>query len=98
MGVLNFIAGLAAVILTLELLVLTILIAAICVGVWYGLRFAERKAHPLFDKVNGYVEMARNYEHRGLRLLVKPVIVAHACGEQIGVTISSLLEQARRSP
>lgn len=95
MGALNFIAGLAAVILVLELLAVTILGAALCGGVWYGLRLVKRKSHSAFDKVNGYVDKTRVVEHGALRYVVAPVIVAHSLGENIGVTVSKLVKQVR---
>lgn len=95
MGVLNFLAGLAAIILALELLVVTLLAAAVCGGIWYGLRIAQRKSPPLLARANGYIDKARAYERTGLRLLVKPVILANAYGVSAGTAILTLIERAR---
>ena len=96
MGALNFLAGLAAIVLAIELVVLVFILAAICAGVWYGLRFADRKATPAFNKVNEYVDRARGYERTGLRYAVKPFIALHVFGESVGVTLSDLIERSRR--
>ncbi|HEV3312191.1 MAG TPA: hypothetical protein VG815_16900 [Chloroflexota bacterium] len=95
MDALNLVAALAAVILGVELFVVTLLLAAICFGIWFGLRFAERKAQPAFDKIDGYVTQARAIERKALGFVVKPLIEAHAFGEMIGVTIAGLAERTR---
>lgn len=95
MGVLNFIAGLAAIVLAIELFILVLVIAAVCGGLWFGLRFAEKKASPAFAKVNGYVELARRYEKTALGIAVKPVIQAHEFGALIAGTLGSLVERAQ---
>jgi hypothetical protein len=95
MGVLNFLAGLAEIILAIELVVLLLVIAAVCAGIWFGLRFAEKKATPAFDKANEYIAKGRAYEQKGLRIAAKPVIMLHAFGEQVGVTLTRLIDQAR---
>lgn len=95
MNVLNFIAGIAAIILGLELVIACLLAAALCGGIWFGLRFAEKKAMPLFDKVNGYMAKGRQIERMSLSYAVKPFIMAHALGAQIGITASTLAERTR---
>jgi len=96
-NVLNFLAGLATIVLAMELLVLVFLVAAVCGGIWFGLRFAEKKADPALDKVNSYIDQARGYERMGLRMAVKPLIILHAFGEMVGVTVTSLVNRAREA-
>lgn len=95
MGVLNFIAGLAEILLAIELVVVTLILAALCAGIWFGLRFAEKKAVVGLDKANEYIAKGRNYERKGLGMAVKPVIEIHAIGEQVGVTLTRVIARAR---
>lgn len=94
MGALDFIAGLAEIILALILLIATLLVAALCGGLWFGLRFTERKSGPALDKVNEYVGKARRFEKTGLGYAVKPVIAANSAGEAAGNAITALVRKA----
>ena len=95
MGVLDLLAGIAAVILALELFVVTVIFAAACAGVWFGLRFAQKKTDPSIQKLNGYIDKYRPYERRGLGYLALPIMLARQWGTRIGVTVSGLFDEAR---
>lgn len=97
MDALNFIGALAAILLLLELLVLLVVVAALCAGLGFGMRFVDKRSSPVLDKVNAYIEQARGYRRKGLRLAVKPIIAIHALGESLGVTVGTLIEQARNT-
>lgn len=96
MDVLNVIAAIAAVILSLELLVATILFAALCGGIWYGLHLAQKKSGPAYAKVHELIAKGEDLERKGLTKAVRPLIVAAAYGEQIGTTVSRLIDRTRQ--
>jgi hypothetical protein len=93
--VLNAIAGVAAIILALELLIVVVLFAALCVGAWYGLRMGQRQVQPGFVKVNDYVAQGRAIERKALGIIAKPFIVAHSFGEIVGVTVTTVVARTR---
>lgn len=98
MGVLDFIAGVAAIILAIELFVAMVLFAGICGAIWFGLRLAQKKTDPGIQKLNGYIDRYRPYERRGLGYLALPVILAYQWAARIGATVTSLFDEARRAP
>jgi hypothetical protein len=97
MDILNFFADLAEVILTIELLLLILVIAAVCAGVAFGVWWAESRVNPLFARLNGYISQGQDYERTGLRMAVKPLIAIHTVGECVAVTLRTLRDSARRS-
>lgn len=96
MDTLNTLAGIAAIILSLELLLATILFAALCAGIWFGLRLAQKKSRPAYEKVHQLIAKGEDLERKGLTRAVRPLIVATAYGEQIGTTVSRLIERTRQ--
>jgi hypothetical protein len=97
MDVLNILAGLAAIVLSLELLLATILFAALCGGIWYGLRMAQKKSRPAYAKVHEFIAKGEELERKGLTRAVRPLIVVVAYGEQVGTTVSRLIERTQHS-
>jgi len=97
-GVLNFIAGLATIILALELLIATLLFAAVCGGLWFGLNFGDRKLQPLLVKLNGYIAKGESLERQGLSKALRPLIAASSFGASIAATVSELGARTRTGP
>jgi hypothetical protein len=91
MSILNFIAGIAAIILALEVLVVAILFMGIATGLWFGLRFGQRRMGRSFSKVNTALSQATAIERKGLALAVQPFIQATATGQAITATVKRLL-------
>lgn len=90
MGVLNFIAGLAAIILAFELLIATLLFAALCGGLWFGLNLGNKKLSPLFVKANTFIEKGQQKERKGLRVALTPLIKASAVGTSVAASVTYL--------
>ena len=97
MDFLNILAGLAAILLGFELLVVVLIIAAVCGGIWFGLLKGDQKASIGFAKLHRYLEQVRNYERLGLRTAVKPVILLYGLAEAVAVTVQRLVEHAQDS-
>lgn len=96
MDVLNALAGIAAIILALELLTATVLFAALCGGIGYGLRLARKKSGVGYAKVHELIATGEEYERKGLTRLVTPVIVVASYGEQVGTTVSHLIDRTKQ--
>ncbi len=96
MGVLNLLASIAVIVLALELLVAVLLFAAVCGGLWFGLRLGQKKSSTLFAKLDGYVGMAREQERRVLGYAALPFIQGTALGEMVLTIVRSLYSRADR--
>jgi len=94
--VLNFMAGLAEIVLAIELVFVVFVLAAICAGIWFGLSKAESKGiEPGFAKLNEYLSRGAELRHKGIRTAMTPLIALVSFGEVVSVTVRSLVARAK---
>src|SRR5947209_11730706 len=80
----------AAVILLIELLVMLIIFLALAGGLAFGLWWVRGKAPVGYEKVNGYLPLARKYTHQATDMAAMPLIKTAGFVERIAVTLDSL--------
>lgn len=96
MGVLNVLGGIGAIILAVELLLFLLVFLAVCVALWFGMRFLKGKSDYAFGKLNDLLKRGVDLENKGLRLVAKPIVVAAGASTMARVTVARLVARLPR--
>ncbi len=74
----------AAILLSLEALVMMLVPLAITLGLAVGVHWLRRKLRPLFQTIHKYLEIVRHAVERGTSAAAAPLIKLSGLGAQLG--------------